>query len=262
MPTAAVSFWHDVRTHLSTPEQVDLQLEVASVGSRGLALMLDLAIRYGVFVVLFFLYGLATRFELISAEMNIGLKGFALLLIFVVFLSEWFYFALFEWLWNGQTPGKRLLRLRVIKADGSPVGWLESVLRNFTRPIDTAGPMALVGMGFIFFHPRAQRPGDLAARTLVIREVPIDWKSFLPESAPATISPTQTLSAAAAIPLAPHEVELLQRFRQRLPSLSESRRNDLAAQVRLALQPRTVGTELATSALSDLEWLAALSKRI
>lgn len=255
MSTLNPSFWDDVRTPLSTPEQVDLQLEVANNGSRGLALMIDLSIRYGVFMILYLLFGIATRFHLFEAEMTMGLKGFALLLIFIVFISEWFYFALFEWLWNGQTPGKRWLNLRVIKVDGSPVGWLEVVLRNFTRPIDSAGPMALVGMAFIFFQPRAQRPGDLAARTIVIRETPIDWKSFFPESKPVA-------EGQSTIPLVPQEVELLQRYRQRSAALETTRRTELAAKIRATLQPRTRGTDLEQSTLADADWLEALAQRL
>lgn len=251
----SVSFWDNSHAELSTPEHVDLRLEVANIGSRGLALMIDLAVRYGVFLLLYIVFALTTNFHFFVAEMNIGLKGFGLLLIFVVFVSEWFYFTLFEWLWNGQTPGKRLLHLRVIKVDGSPASWLEIVLRNFTRPIDTTGPMALIGMAFIFFQPRAQRPGDLAARTIVIRETPIDWKSFFPVAA-------DTVPRGAAIPLPPQEVEMLQRYIQRAPALTPERRKELASTLRTALKARARGTELENSSLPDSEWLVELAKRL
>lgn len=255
-----ISFWDSAHAELSTPEHVNLRLEIANVGSRGLALMIDLAIRYGVFWVLYMILVMSARYPVFEALSGIGLKGFALLFILVVFVSEWFYFTVFEWIWNGQTPGKRLLHLRVIKIDGSPVGWLEVVLRNFTRPIDTTGPMALVGLAFIFFQSRSQRPGDLAARTLVIRETQIDWKSFLPVEKKEPL-PGAT-PARAAIPLPPQAVELLQRYLQRAASLAPERRNELAATIRRTIQPRVIGTELEKSNLPHHEWLEELSKRL
>lgn len=251
-----VTFWDDSRTQLNTPEQVELQLEIANLGSRGLALMIDLAIRYGVFVVLYFIFALTTNFHFLEAEMSIGLKGFALLFLFVVFVSEWFYFTLFEWLWNGQTPGKRIMHLRVIKVDGSPAGWLEIVLRNFTRPIDTTGPMAIIGITCIFLQPRAQRPGDIAARTIVIRETPIDWKSFFPKEE------ITSSESHAPLALSSSELEMIQRYRQRAAALDPVRRRELAARIRITVQPRTLGTELEASTLDDEAWLEALSKRI
>ncbi len=250
-----ISFWDDAHTQLSTPEQVDLQLEVANVGSRGLAFLADTILRYTVFLLLYFILALVTDFRLFESEMNLGLKAFAVLFIFIVFISEWFYFTLFEWMWNGQTPGKRLLHLRVIKMDGSPVSWLEVVLRNFTRPIDTTGPMALLGIAFIFFQPRGQRPGDLAARTIVIRETPIDWSSFFPKD-------STNQASAVTIPLLPQEVEMLQRFIQRDLSAAPKIRKELSTKIRSTLQPRTMGTELENSSLPDEEWLKALAKRL
>lgn len=259
MSTPTVTFWDEVHTPLSTPEQVDLHLAVANVGSRGLALMIDLAIRYGAFWLLFFGVTTGVRLGWFDLGLSLDVKGFALLLLFVVFISEWLYFTFFEWLWNGQTPGKRLMGLRVIKVDGSPIGWLEAVLRNFTRPIDSAGPMALVGIAFIFFQPRSQRPGDLAARTLVIREVPIDWKSFFPEASPSVVAEEP---ARTKVPLAPLEVELLQQYRQRAALLSAARCDELSALIRAKLQPRARGTDLEASLLNDHEWLEALARRL
>ena len=93
-----------------------------------------------------------------------------MLLLLLIFGFQWCYFNFFEWIWNGQTPGKRLLHLRVIKVDGSPVSGIDVLLRNLSRPIDTFGPMGLIGLLMIFVSRKAQRLGDLMARTLVIHE--------------------------------------------------------------------------------------------
>ena len=105
---------------------------------------------------------------------------------------------LFEWRWNGQTPGKRLLHLRAIKVDGSPVSWIDVLLRNLARPIDAFGPMGLIGLLMIFVSPKAQRLGDLMARTLVIHETPIDWSIFDEDPAvPASTAPSRAATARA-----------------------------------------------------------------
>jgi uncharacterized RDD family membrane protein YckC len=251
-----VSLWDDSRTSLATPEQVDLQLEIANIGSRGLAVMIDFAIRYGVLFAFYFVLALTTHLEF-AGKIDWSTKTFAILFFLVVFVSEWFYFTVFEWWWNGQTPGKRLLGLRVIRSDGTPVTWIEIVLRNFVRPIDTTGPMALIGMAFIFFHPRAQRPGDLLARTLVIRETPIDWKQFFPEQEAGSLN-----SIHLPVALSSAEWEALHRYLRRAHSLDLETRQRLARQIRSALLPRTQGTDLESSPLPDEEWLVEISHRI
>ncbi|HSI85249.1 MAG: RDD family protein [Candidatus Methylacidiphilales bacterium] len=252
-----VSLWDESATQLATPEQVDLKLEIANVGSRGLALLFDLLVRYSVVFVLYIMTSLASGYK--GGQMDLGMTGFTVLFILIVFVSEWFYFTLFEWLWNGQTPGKRLMNLRVIKMDGSPVGVLEVFLRNFLRPIDTTAIMALVGMAFIFFHPRGQRPGDLAARTLVIREIPIDWSIFLANPEP---EPGSNPVAITRIVLAPNELELLQRYLHRAARMDASVKDGLATQIKAALMPAVRSTDLQTSPLPAQAWLEELSRRV
>jgi uncharacterized RDD family membrane protein YckC len=249
----SVSLWDDPRTQLSTPEQVDLQLAVANVGSRGLALMVDFALRYGVLVLLYFILVLTTQFR--AAEMDLGLKGFAVLFFIVFFVTEWFYFALFEGWWNGQTPGKRLLGLRVIREDGAPVSWLEVVLRNLLRPLDTTGPMALVGMTSIFLTSRGQRPGDLVARTLVIRERPVDWAQLLEGESEGGAN-------GAAIRLSPLELEMLQRYLGRSAAMEASHRERVARLLHERLAPHERGTTLERMTLTDDAWLRELAKRV
>jgi uncharacterized RDD family membrane protein YckC len=245
--------WDESGAEFTTPEQVDLRLEVGNIGSRGLAVMVDAAIRYGVMLLLYVVLVAVNQVDRISAYLAFGPKMFVVLFLLVVFVSEWFYFTVFEGVWNGQTPGKRLMRLRVVKDDGSPVGWMEILLRNFLRPIDTSGPFALVGMAFIFFHPKGQRPGDLMARTVVVREPKIDWDSLM----------TADESAARRNPLLmePREWEMVSRFLRHSPALSPARRTALAQELRRVLQAQVRGTDLETSALEPYEWLCELSRR-
>src|SRR5208282_1747425 len=115
--------------------------------------------------------------------------------------------------WNGQTPGKRLLHLRVIKVDGSPVSGIDVLLRNLSRPIDTLGPMGLIGLLMIFVSRKAQRLGDLMARTLVIHETAIDWSIFDQIEIPAGTQ--RNGDATPGIRLASAQWELLHRYLNR-----------------------------------------------
>jgi uncharacterized RDD family membrane protein YckC len=250
-----VSFWDDARAKLTTPEQVDLHLEVANVGSRGLALLLDSVIRYGGLFVLYVVYVLANEMTEGHFVLEFGRKGFLILTTILIFGSEWLYFTVFELVWNGQTPGKRALRLRVIKEDGSPVTGLEVFARNLMRPLDTSGPMALIGMALIFFQKNGQRFGDMLARTMVVREAPIDWSLF-------EWSEDTGYSRKGLIRLEALEFEAVQRYVQRAPVLAPEAREKIAAQLRVSLQPRVLGTDLARPGGPAHEWLMELVKRL
>jgi uncharacterized RDD family membrane protein YckC len=189
---------------------------------------------------------------------QLGSGALQIVLILAIFGFQWVYFNLFEWLWNGQTPGKRLLHLRVIKMDGAPVSWIDVFLRNIARPIDTFGPMGLIGLLMIFISRKAQRLGDLMARTLVIHETPIDWSIF----DQLEVNPSGAGDARAVmIRLAPAQWELLHRFLNRRGQLGPEVRNRLAASLYQSLKPLAAGTDLERSALEPEEWLMELARR-
>jgi uncharacterized RDD family membrane protein YckC len=252
MKTAA---W-DSRTALELPEEVDLQLEVANVGSRTLAILIDLTFCA---IILLAVYMLTTLF---ARETNpdwisrLGSSFLTILLLVLVFGAQWIYFNVFEWLWNGQTPGKRLMHLRVIKVDGAPVSWIDVLLRNLSRPIDTFGPMGLIGLLMIFVGRKAQRLGDLMARTLVIHETPIDWSIFDQEE--GTASPVST---APSIRLSTAQWELLHRFLNRRGELPPEVRARLADSVYASLKPLARGTDLERSTLPAEAWLVEFARR-
>ncbi|TVP51342.1 MAG: hypothetical protein EA350_00150, partial [Gemmatimonadales bacterium] len=171
----------DRQLQIDTPEQVPVGYALAGPGSRFAAFLLDALL----------LWVSLTVVVLIAAVTMLGMVGWAgigrpanwiiaaaIVGLFVVF---WGYFILFEGLRNGQTPGKRWMGLRVIHASGFPLTLPGAVIRNLIRILDLQPfPTGLVGGSFILFHPRAQRPGDLAAGTVVIRERP---SGALPEEA-------------------------------------------------------------------------------
>jgi uncharacterized RDD family membrane protein YckC len=85
------------------------------------------------------------------------------------FALFWGYYLFFEWLWSGQSPGKRMARLRVIRLDGGPIGFGETAVRNLVRIIDFLPVGYGVGLVTMFCNRQARRLGDLAAGTLVIK---------------------------------------------------------------------------------------------
>jgi uncharacterized RDD family membrane protein YckC len=246
------------QAELELPEEINLQLEVANVGSRSLAILADIGLGGLILFVVYSLTFLAGRDLAEDWFVRTGTSTLQILLLLAVFGFQWIYFNLFEWIWNGQTPGKRLLHLRVIKVDGTPVSGMDVLLRNISRPLDTFGPMGLIGLLMIFLSARAQRLGDLMARTMVIHETPIDWSIFDQLDDPGT---AQAAASAPAIRLAPAQWELLHRFLNRRAQLPAEVRARLAGSLCETLKPFAVGSDLERSALAPEEWLLELSRR-
>jgi len=259
--SASTSTWNARRTELELPEEIDLQVELANVGSRTLAILVDLALGG---LVLFIVYALTMLVAHDVADdwlTRLSSNALKTLLILLIFGFQWCYFNIFEWMWNGQTPGKRLLHLRVIKVDGSPVSGIDVLLRNLSRPIDTLGPMGLIGLLMIFVSRKAQRLGDLMARTLVIHETQIDWSIFDQIEGPEAASSGSATLAAPAIRLAPAQWELLHRYLNRRDQFEGEARRYLALLLHETLKPAVQGTDLALSPLAPEDWLVELARR-
>ena len=161
----------DTSIQIVTPENIAFQYRVAGPFRRLPAYLIDVLIRGAVFgagtLVLLAIFGMA----------GLGFVGIGLGLV-LWFLLAWFYGGVFETFWNGQTPGKRLLHIRVISVDGQPIGGLQAVLRNVLRVLDgqpghnfLMGPLTyLLGLLVAMTNDRFQRLGDLAAGTMVVVE--------------------------------------------------------------------------------------------
>lgn len=181
---------------LLTPENVELRYDVAGVGSRLIAAFIDylilgfayLAFSFGGSFILVMMRGLFPN--TLGRDSSLGpflgylAVGTAVLL---GFFAWWGYFVLFEVLWNGQTPGKRLLGLRVVVAGGQPVNSTVSLVRNVLRAIDL--PM-LIGVVVMLVDRSSRRLGDLAAGSLVIREPRAQGRGALVAVDIPPISPT------------------------------------------------------------------------
>ena len=141
-----------------TTEKVPFTYRVAGMGSRFLAWLVD-----GALIVLLGFAGLMAGSLLESARHGLGQA----LIAMWVFVLTWGYFLLFEWLWHGQTPGKRLLGIRVIQWRGTGISFDQAAIRNLLRVVDS---LPLYGLGFCVAacNRRHRRLGDLAANTLVV----------------------------------------------------------------------------------------------
>jgi len=150
---------------IRTPEGVSFSLTLAGPMARGLAWLLDSILT------------LALGFALSLALAILGLispdlaQAITLLLWFVLQVG---YSIAFEWLWRGQTPGKRFLKLRVVDAQGFHLNFSQVMMRNLLRFVDILPALYLVGAASAWLTRRSQRLGDLAADTLVIRQ-PAEW---------------------------------------------------------------------------------------
>ena len=189
--------------NIDTPELVDIQLPLAGIGSRFIALLVDYLIWFAAFLLLVFLA--ATLLPGIKAFSKISAQWAVAIVIFIIFLFNWGYFTLFEAFWNGRTPGKRVARIRVIQRSGRAIGLFESMARNLVRYVDQFPFFYAVGVITMFVTKQHQRLGDLAAGTLVVRdreqEAPL-WG----ESGTRTF--TARIFAAAPIPEPHHAYSL------------------------------------------------------
>lgn len=155
----------DYKIKINTPENTQLEFELAGIGNRFLAFLIDNLI---IFLFIFIIYLIMGIIYLIFSDTileSIGEFFLALILFGVFFLTFNGFFILFEFFWNGQTPGKRLLNIRVIRENGQPVGFIEVFIRNIFRIVDY-----MVGPYFVLFSKKEKRIGDYLTRTIIVKE--------------------------------------------------------------------------------------------
>lgn len=163
----------DERISIVTPDHIELDFELAGLGSRFLALLLD-ALLIGVLIVVLVIAAIFLGLGAIATVRSAAAGSWALALaVFGYFVVMWGYFLLFEALNGGQTPGKKWTGIRVVRDDGLPLGWRESALRNLVRAADILPPPAcIVGGLMILFSKTGKRLGDLLAGTIVVTHDP------------------------------------------------------------------------------------------
>ena len=214
---------------ISTPENVDLHLELAGLGNRVLAGVLDTIITV-LMIALVVAICVGTGFTLDRLGVNEDFKNGAYFYllgagIIMAFVINFGYYIYFEGIWKGQTPGKKFAHIRVIEANGQPVHWPAVWIRNLVRIIDMS--LACIGVAVILFDKNERRIGDFAAGTLVIRE-------RLPGLSTAAIKTTATLPKEAFVDagqLMPDEYQMLITFLRRRERMPQLERNAMSKQL-------------------------------
>lgn len=237
--------------NIDTPELVTIEMPLAGIGSRFIAMLIDVAIWSAGLLVLILLS--VIFMPAIRAASEISEKWAVAIVIFILFLLNWGYFTLFEAFWNGQTPGKRIAKIRVIQRTGRPIGIFESMARNFVRYVDYLPSFYVAGVITMFATRQHQRLGDLAAGTLVVRD-------RTPESPMWNESGSRTFTAAAFAPqsnsipephslvylpgtaiarLTPTDLEVLEGFFSRRLDMPLDVRQKLAQRIAAAIQAKS-----------------------
>ena len=211
---------------IDTPEQIALELPLAGIGSRFLAILIDTLIQGAVLFVLALIFlGLGYSFRGAGlGQSSATAVWIVAILIFIYFLLMYGYFILFESIWNGQTPGKRLTHIRVIKDSGQPITAIDAVGRNLLRLVDQLPFVYGIGVLCAWISPQSKRLGDYVAGTVVVHEKPFETV------APQWDEPAQSSTHQyGANRLTPEEFALVETFLSRRRALEAGVRYDTAA---------------------------------
>jgi uncharacterized RDD family membrane protein YckC len=218
----------DNRVTLSTPEGVALELILAGLGSRFLARLLDTLIQVGIIFALFLGLGIT----------GIESSGVATAVVIVLaFLIIFAYDVAFETLNHGRTLGKQAAGIRVVGQTGEPVRFLASAVRNIARILDFLPAFYLIGTISIMATARAQRVGDLAAGTLVMRD---RFPGLTRAPAPITVN-TAAVATWDVSAIGPAEIQAVRQFLDRRLELTLPARAYFAADLANRLAPRVAG---------------------
>lgn len=225
-------------TH-QTPESVELEFTLAGIGSRAWALLIDYHVVAAI-LVLFLSIWLAISSVIVDAwtrffgTENIEL-WFLAIAILVTFAINTGYFVFFETLWQGQTPGKRLAKIRVIQVDGKLIGLQQATLRALLRSIDDT---LFVGALLIMLAKKEQRLGDLVAGTIVVQaETAIASTLTLDNAAQETVNELLQTSADFS-QLLPDDFATIRDYLHRRENMSLKAREQVS--LNLAKQVKTI----------------------
>src|SRR6266404_1801653 len=227
---------------IETPERVALHFALASIGNRFLACAIDHALQMLTIILMAIAFTVVANYSSLGDQLSNAPKWVKAVLIVIVFLIISGYFAFFEWIWNGQTPGKRWLKLRVIREDGRPVTFWEAAVRNLLRTFDMMpAPFYSIGLISVFVSASDQRVGDIIAGTVVVREREAEAPLFAQvfESAVSDLALRRSFKpvefSGELNSLTEREIEVVETFLRRRWDLSDIPRQWMAWRVSLPL---------------------------
>lgn len=212
----------DERLLIETPEQIGLEVSIAGLGSRFLATAVDTLLQGVIILAALIVLAFASSTRILSSAFAAVGPPLA---IFTFFIVYWGYFAAFETLWDGRTPGKRVAGIRVMDLSGRPVNALAAITRNVLRVIDFLPVFYGLGAVVMMLNRQSRRLGDFVAGTIVVHEQstaearPI-WTA---DDEPGQTTDVESLSA--------EELTLIETYLHRRFDLGEIVRDDLAQQI-------------------------------
>lgn len=223
---------------IHTPESVELEFTLAGIGNRALALMID----YFLIFLLLSLVSIVSSFlseQLTNAVVALGggpevvdlwLLAIALVATMTIY---WGYFVAFETAWQGQTPGKRFTKIRVINDNGKPEGVFQATLRSLLRPVDD---ILFLGFFCILFGNQEKRIGDWLAGTLVVQAETVVGDAKVNISSGAETLARDLLATAHVGNLLPDDFATLREYLQRRAILTKEARKRLSVELAQQLQ--------------------------
>lgn len=212
----------DTLAEIETPEHVRFRRRIAGPARRGLAWIVDSALRLAVLIVLSLALRIGFAFELEDIQgASVGIW------LIAAFVLEWGYYVLFEMVTSGRSPGKMLLRLRVVTQTGHPLQITDSILRNLLRAADFLPQVYALGVLVMGQDPLFRRLGDMVAGTMVV----VEEKHAV--GGPLFVEPPPTSHELALlpsrVPLSADELDAIELHLRRAERLGPARAHELAA---------------------------------
>jgi uncharacterized RDD family membrane protein YckC len=236
---------------IDTPELITLELPLAGIGSRFLALAIDSLLQVVVLLLVLLTCGIL-MVDLGGLFKAIG----PAIIILSVYCLYWGYFAFFEIVWNGQTPGKRLIRIRVIKESGRPITPLEAIARNIMRGIDIFPPFFyIVGLFCMMLNSRNKRLGDFVAGTVLVHDKKVETVSAIWKQVE-----NSSFDNVVTSKITPEELLLIETYLNRRSALDLPVRKKNARQIVLMIREK-IGVDV-IEGVSDDALLEAVARKV
>jgi uncharacterized RDD family membrane protein YckC len=240
---------------VATPERVSFDYQVAGLGTRTIAQVLDLLIVFGILIAVYFVA---------IAALVVGSDAATLIFLIGSFVVIFGYFWVSEALWSGQTVGKKALRLRAVGDRGEPLTFAQAGIRNIVRIVDFLPYGYGVGLIVLFANGKGKRLGDLAAGTIVVKDSDRVYLWQLPGARSA--APAQAVSAASPAELTlrrldPELRRFVSSYARRRPELTLEVRAQLASHVQPSLRSAAPEVFAQSGPLAALDHLADLERQ-
>lgn len=207
---------------IDTPENVSFGYQIAGIGSRFLAALIDTTL----IVTLLILVNLLLAAILDAGWMVELLRSWALAIFGLLnFAIIGGFYIFFEMAWNGQSPGKRKIGLRVVCQDGTPVSLAESLIRNLVRLVDFLPFAYAIGVIAMFIDGQSRRLGDLAGSTLVVYdqgELTLEQQDIQPQLGSSVWSAPEKLAGLPLEKLTERDIQAVEEYTRRRYQIADS----------------------------------------